>query len=120
MKLFFVLIVSFAWPVCAYQKADAFILEITDKRTRILSPGQWSASLNLIVKNKTLLKLIGRLEDQNQKVLKYFTIDSRKDYSMPLPEPKGNQLFFVSMVPPLQKMELKAGSPPREIPPKRD
>ncbi len=122
MKLFALFFLfALAGPAAsAYQQADAFILEITDKRTRILSPTQWSISLNLIVKNKTLLKLIGRLENQDQKVLKYFTIDPRKDYSLPLPEPKGNRLFFVSMVPPMQKMELKIGSPPREIPPQRD
>ncbi len=107
-------------PIGATQRADAFILEISDGGAKMLYPAQWGSSMHLIVKNKTLLKLVGKIETGGQKVLQYFTIDSRANYSVPLPSPGRNGLFFVSMIPPLQKMELKAGGPPRAIPPRID
>ncbi len=102
----------------SYEKADAFIVKVLDKRVKVLSPSKWDPKLHLIVKNETLTKLIGKVETEDGRLVARVSVESRKSQSIELRFPKSTKLFFVPMMPPFQKVQLKLGNKPYEIPPK--
>ena len=100
-------------------RVEAFTVELYGGKTGVFSPRRHHPRTHLIVKNKTLSSLLGRVEDSAGEVKKYVSIASNETLSFPLGMDRGGRLFFVPVSPPLQAYELKIGTPFYEIPPKR-
>jgi len=119
-KLIFGILLTFILTqVEAYERSDAFIIRLYDKRIKILAPSQYDPKLNVIIENKTLTKTIAKLERTNGEILSYISIMPGKFTSLALKTKKGEVLYFVPISPPFQKVELIPGRKPYEIPPKR-
>ena len=103
----------------AEQKVDAFTVKFLDKRISVSSPEKGKGPFGLIIKNKTLVKMVGKIETPDQRVLEYVVIAPKGDKVMELTHLSAtNRLFFVPMSPPLQKIELRPGNKFNEIPPR--
>lgn len=102
----------------AYEKADAFIVKIYDERVRVLSPVKYDPKLNVIIENKTLVDISGKVETGSGEILAYVTIKPAKAASVNVKKIKDDSVFFIPLSPPSQKVELKLGSKPYEIPPR--
>ena len=100
-------------------RADAFIIELHGRKARVLSPSRHHPRTHLIIKNKTLSNVAGRLENAWGEVKRYVSVNSNDVFSFPLGIMSGERLFFVPLSPPLQAFELKTGNPSYEIPPQR-
>ena len=103
--------------VSAYEQADAFIVKIYDEKVRVLSPKKFDEKLTVIVENKTLTLIKGRLETGRGEFLKFVSVAPSKSVSMNVKRLKTDKVFFVPLAPPSQKVELKLGNKPYEIPP---
>jgi hypothetical protein len=119
-KLLF-LVISLLGPrlVFSEEKVDLFIIKMFSGRVVVLSPRKMGSSLRLIIENRTLSKLIGKITNQDEKILSSVAIDPNKAKAVNLSINKGDQFFFIPLSPAFQEVPLKIGSKPYEIPPKK-
>jgi glycerol-3-phosphate responsive antiterminator len=115
-KYLFLLLFSItSW---AYEKADAFIVTAQPDHYAVLSPVQIKSKIGLIIQNKTLSKIIGKLITEDEEILD-ITIKSGKTKSVEFKYSKNNKYYFLPIFPPFQKIELKRGERSYEVPAKR-
>lgn len=119
LLLSLLLLIVAGFQAFAYEQADAFIVKIFDDRVRVLSPKKFDERLTVIIENKTLTLIKGRLETDKGEFLKFVSISPNKSESLNVRRLKTDRLFFVPLAPPSQKVELKLGNKPYEIPPRQ-
>ena len=88
-------------------------------RVVVLSPGKMEKTLSVIIENRTLTKLIGKITDQHEKILSNVAIEANKTKSFSLKANQTDHFFFIPLSPAFQEVPLKIGSKPYEIPPKK-
>lgn len=88
-------------------------------RVVVLSPDKMGETLSVIIENQTLSKLIGKISNQNEKILSSVSIPANKTRSFSLSVNKSDQFFFTPLSPAFQEVPLILGSQPYEIPPKK-
>ncbi len=119
-KMVFTLMILLSLSVDAYEKADAFIVKIYDAKVKVLSPVKDDPNLSVIIENKTLVDIRGKVETGRGEILNYVKISPRSSASLELKKDKNNKrekIFFIPQSPPFQRVELRLGSKPYEIPP---
>lgn len=119
MKTLFILIIFlFSYHSVSYERSDAFIVTAYSDKIAIVAPPKFDPKLNVIVVNKTLIKLLGKIETGSGKVLAYISVPSGKSQSIEVGTKLKEQVFFIPMAPAFQRVQLNVGSKPYEIPPK--
>lgn len=116
---FLPIIIFLNFSAFSYEKPSAFIIKVYDDKVRVLSPTKYDPLLSVVIENKTMAKLKGKIETGSGEVLKFVSILPGKFTSVNVKKLKTQKLFFVPLSPPLQKVELKIGNKPYEIPPKQ-
>lgn len=104
----------------AYERSDAFIVRVFEKRIKVLAPKKYSdKKTSVIIENKTLVKGIFELKRKSGKRIKYISVNPGKFKAVELNLLNRRETFyFIPVSPPFQKVELIPGSRPYEIPPK--
>jgi len=102
----------------AYESPDAFIVKVFNEKVRVLSPKKFDSPMSVIIENKTQVIIKGRITTESGSSEEFISLDAGKSTSVKLKNLNKEKLFFVPMSPPLQKVELKLGSKPYEIPPR--
>ncbi len=102
----------------AYEKADTFIVKIHNDRVRVVSPTGYDPKMAIIIQNKTLTPIIGKIVKNQGEILHFLKIGPSKSRSYPLTINKGDRAYFIPQSPPFQKIELVLGRKVYEIPPK--
>ena len=82
----------------------------------VTSPKKWFAHQSVAIENKTLVKILGKVTT-NKKVLAHMSINAGKFQTVKIKAPRNEKVFFVSMAPAFQEIELRPGSKYYEIPP---
>ncbi|MBK27049.1 MAG: hypothetical protein CME70_23800 [Halobacteriovorax sp.] len=121
-KFSFILLITIGSLVKAhaYERSDAFIVRVFEKRIKVLAPKKYSdQKTSVIIENKTLVKGIFELTRKSGKRIKYISVNPGKFKAVELNLlNKRETFYFVPVSPPFQKVELVPGSRPYEIPPK--
>lgn len=103
----------------AIESLDGFLVEGLDTSFRVISPSKFKSKMEVIVDNKTMVKIVGRLSI-NHKLTSYFYTISPGAYEKKIIELKqGDILHFIPISPPFQEVELIIGNKIYEIPPKK-
>lgn len=103
----------------AYEKADAFIVEALSGYYKVLSPVTINKKISLIVVNKTLHKLRGKLQRNGQEDLAFLTTAPGKSTSIEFEFDKSKKYHFIPLSPAFQEVELKIGEKSYEVPAQR-
>lgn len=103
----------------AYQRADAFIVTAHPGFYRVLSPAKIDDKIGLIIQNKSLVKIYGRLEEENSKILETLNVSPDQSVSITFEFKKDKKYFFVPLSPAFQEVELKMGEKSYEVPAQR-
>jgi hypothetical protein len=104
-------------PAFSQQKSEAFIVTVKNMSIHVISPFTKGQTVSVVIKNETMVKLTSELRSRT-KVLKRFTLKPLSSKSI-LVNTKGlKQLYYVSVAPPFQAVELKFNEKPYEIPEK--
>lgn len=119
MKYLFILLFLFNTSTAALERSDAFIVRAYNDKFKVLSPSKKTSKVSVIVENKTLVKLIGEVVDQNGRVLSMVTIKPGKYKSLELDFSKKSLYYFVPLSPSFQKVILDFGKEAYEIPSKK-
>lgn len=119
LKLLISLVFLQFMTYAVHEKADAFIVKVNPRYFKVLSPVKVKKNIGLIVQNKSLVKLLGRLEDDHGKTLEILSVETGKSKSVEFRFDKNKKYFFTPISPPFQKIELKLGEKSYEVPPQR-
>lgn len=123
MKLrlrFFILLTFF---ICtgayAIESLNGFLVTGYDDRFRVISPEKFRTPMEVIIENKTLVRLIGKVLVNSKTVAGYVAVDPEKYQKVMVHLKKGDVLHFVPLSPSFQEAELIVGNKTYEIPPKK-
>lgn len=114
-----ILFILISLSINGYEKSDAFVVKIFDDKVKVLSPIKFDPSLTVIIENKTLVQIKGRIETGRGEMLTHIALEPGKSVSKSVKRLKSEKLFFIPLSPPFQKVELKLGNKPYEIPPRQ-
>lgn len=103
----------------AIESLDGFLVSAYDDRFRVISPEKFKNSMEVIIENKTLVRLIGKLTINKQTNASIVSIDPEKFQRAVVKLKKGDILHFVPLSPAFQEVELIVGNKTYEIPPKK-
>jgi hypothetical protein len=112
----FILFLLLSNTLLAYEQADAFIIQVLDEKVKVVSPKKYNDELTVIIQNKTLVKIIAKLEGKSGTDYSYFSISAGESQSRRLSAFGKEPIFFKPLSPSLQKVSLRLGSLPYEIP----
>jgi hypothetical protein len=105
--------------LAVHEKSDAFIIKANPRYFKILSPVKVKKNIGLIVQNKSLVKLVGKLVNDEDKIIELISIESGKSKAVEFRFNKAKKFYFVPISPPFQKIELKLGEKSYEVPSQR-
>lgn len=113
--LFFILFISNL--SFAADTSEAFIITIDENRIKVVSPKTKKDIVGIIIKNNTFDDIRSEIVS-DKKVIKRFVLKSQDSESVQVDYTKVKTLFYVSIAPPFQAVELKFSQRPYEIPEK--
>ena len=103
----------------AIESSNGFVVSAYDDRFRVISPEKFRSPMEVIVENKTLVRLIGKVIINNKTNAGYTSIETDKYQRIMVNLKKGDLLHFVPLSPAFQEVELIVGNKTYEIPPKK-
>lgn len=103
----------------AIESLDGFLVSAYDDRFKVISPEKFKAQMEVVIENKTLVRLIGKLTVNSNNSGEYVSVDPEKYQKMSIKLKKGDILHFVPLTPAFQEVELIVGNKIYEIPPKK-
>ncbi|MGZ3787723.1 MAG: hypothetical protein ACXVLQ_04330 [Bacteriovorax sp.] len=119
LKTYFFFIALVGHGAFAIESSNGFLVTAYDERFKIVSPEKFRTPLEVVVENKTLTRLIGKVVINNKTVAGYTSIDSDKYQKLSVNLKKGDILHFIPLSPSFQEVELIVGNKTYEIPPKK-
>jgi hypothetical protein len=101
------------------ESSNGFIVTGNDDRFRVISPEKFRSPMEVIIENKTLIRLIGKVIVNNKTIIGFTSIEPEKYQRVMVPLKKGDLLHFIPLSPSFQEIELIVGNKTYEIPPKK-
>lgn len=113
------ILVIFSFSLRAGEKSYAFIVDMMGDYVKVLSPSEYTEQTTVIIQNKTLNKIYGKVVGHTGRTIANFAVWPSKVKTVDLKLEKGEKAFVVPLSPAFQSFELKFGSQSYEIPPKK-
>lgn len=120
LKLFLFTLVLILVPKMGFslESFNGFLVSAYDDRFRVLSPEKFNKKIEVVIENKTLVRLVGKIVINKKQNISYVSIDSQKYKKFIVDLKKGDVLHFIPLSPAFQEIELIVGNKTYEIPPK--
>ena len=115
IKILFVL--QFSASAFAIESLDGFLVSAYDDRFAVISPEKFKPTMEVIIENKTLVRLVGKLTINRSTNASYISVESDKFQKANVKLKKGDLLHFVPLSPAFQEVELIVGNKKYDIPP---
>lgn len=119
LKCLFFYLLLLSPAVFAIESLNGFLITAYDDRFKVISPEKFKSPMEVIIENKTLIRLIGKVVINNKNTNNYVSVDSDKYQKIIVNLKKGDLLHFVPLSPSFQEVELIVGNKTYEIPPKK-
>lgn len=117
-RLLTLLLILFYQLSYAQEVSEAFMVTITDEKIRVISPKQKQKTVSVIIKNDTFDNITSELRS-DKGVIERFVLKEQTSKSIQVKYNKINTLYYVSIAPPFQAVELKFSQRAYEIPEKK-
>lgn len=114
----FLLLLSIPINSFAQENAEAFLVTIYEDKIRVVSPKKKQDIVSVIIKNDTFDKITSEVRSDTG-IIKRFVLKSQGSKSLQVEYSKIKTLFYVSIAPPFQAVELKFSQRAYEIPEKK-
>jgi hypothetical protein len=105
--------------VFAIETLDGFLVSAYDDRFKVISPEKFKTTMEVVIENKTLVRLIGKLVINHSTNASFISVESEKFQKANVKLKKGDVLHFVPLSPAFQEVELIVGNKNYDIPPKK-
>ena len=119
MRIVLFLSFLFISSTIASEKGESFLVRSFDDHIQVIAPQKYFPDQTVVIENKTLLKLIGKLQTKDLEQVRHVAIEPGKYQSLKIPNPNQGPLVFIHLSPSFQEVELRIGQEAYEIPPKR-
>lgn len=103
----------------AIESLDGFLVSAYDDRFKVISPEKFKPTMEVIIENKTLVRLVGKLTINRQTNASFVSVEPEKYQKANVKLKKGDVLHFVPLSPAFQEVELIVGNKNYDIPPKK-
>ena len=103
----------------AIESLDGFLVSAYDDRFKVISPEKFKPTMEVIIENKTLVRLIGKLVINHSTNASYVSVEPEKFQKANVKLKKGDVLHFIPLSPAFQEVELIVGNKNYDIPPKK-
>lgn len=103
----------------ASEKGESFIIRSFDDYIQVIAPDKYYPDQTVVIENKTLVKLVGKLQTKDLSQVRHVAIKPGQYESLKIPNQTKSPLVFIHLSPSFQEVELKIGQEAYEIPPKR-
>ncbi len=110
-----ILLFILSFYACAEEFTEAFIVTVEDQKVMVTSPKAKSDNISVIVKNNTFEDIRSEIAS-DKGVIKRFNLKAQSSRSLLIDYKDIKTLFYVSVAPPFQAVELKFSQKPYEIP----
>ena len=117
--IFFLFLSLLVTKTFAIESLDGFLITAYDDNFRVISPDKFKNNMEVVIENKTLIRLIGKFVLNKKQATSYIAVDSDKYKKIQVKLKKGDILHFVPLAPAFQEVELIIGNKTYEIPPKK-
>jgi hypothetical protein len=118
-KIVYLIFLFLPLSAFAVESHDGFLISAYDDRFKVISPEKFKTPMEIIVENKTLVRLVGKITINHQVIVSFSSVDSEKYQRIMVNLKKGDILHFVPLSPAFQEVELVVGNKTYEIPPKK-
>ena len=119
MKVFTLLLFIFIHLGHAAEKAESFVIEGHDRFLKVVAPEIFSSQSSLIIENKMLAKLYGKIETTTGRFVGHISVLSKNFKTVTLDLKREEGALFIPLSPPFQEVELVFGRGSYEIPPQK-
>ncbi|MBY0412839.1 MAG: hypothetical protein K2Q18_01675 [Bdellovibrionales bacterium] len=120
VRFLFLCLFLISFKALAIESLDGFLVSAYDDRFRVVSPEKFKPSMEIIIENKTLVRLIGKITvNKNTANASFISVNPEKFQKALVKLKKGDVLHFVPLSPAFQEVELIVGNKNYEIPPKK-
>ena len=119
LLVFSLILLTVSVKAVAIESLDGFLVSAYDDRFRVISPEKFKAQMEVIVENKTLVRLIGKLTINKQANVSFLSVEPEKFQRVVVKLKKGDVLHFIPLSPSFQEVELIVGNKTYEIPPRK-
>ncbi len=109
----------FVSSIFASEKGESFIIRSFDDHIQVIAPQKYYPDQTVVIENKTLIRLIGKLQTKDLEQVRHIAIEPGKYQSLKIPNQNKGPLVFIHLSPSFQEVELRIGQEAYEIPPKR-
>lgn len=103
----------------AIETLDGFLVSAYDDRFKVISPEKFKPTMEVVIENKTLVRLIGKLVINHSTNASFVSVEPEKFQKANVKLKKGDVLHFVPLSPAFQEVELIVGNKNYDIPPKK-
>jgi hypothetical protein len=103
----------------AIESSNGFVVTSYDDKIRIISPEKFRSPMEVIIENKTLIRLIGKVVVNKKMNAGFASVEPDKYQRIMVNLKKGDLIHFFPLSPSFQEVELIVGNKSYEIPPKR-
>jgi hypothetical protein len=121
LKAFFgiIFLLQLSSNAFAIETLDGFLVSAYDDRFKIISPEKFKPTMEVVIENKTLVRLIGKLVINRSTNASFVSVEPEKFQKANVKLKKGDVLHFVPLSPAFQEVELIVGNKNYDIPPKK-
>ena len=111
------IVMQFSTHAFGIESLDGFLVSAYDDRFVVISPEKFKPTMEVIIENKTLVRLVGKLTINRSTNASYISVESDKFQKANVKLKKGDLLHFVPLSPAFQEVELIVGNKKYDIPP---
>lgn len=118
--LFFYLFITHyvSEAVAEIKEHSGFIVRSLDNRYEVISPAKYQSKMEVVIENKTNLRMLGRIMINRSRNIEYVSIEPGEYKKYVVDLKKNDVLHYLPLNPAFQEIELIVGNKFYEIPPK--
>lgn len=98
---------------------NGFIVRSLDNRFEVISPTKYRPKMEVVIENKTNLRMLGRIMINRSRNIEYVSIEAGEYKKYVVDLKKNDILHYLPLNPAFQEIELIVGNKFYEIPPKQ-
>lgn len=117
-KYLLLILFLFSTKLLAIETHSGFIISAYDDRFSVISPEKFKTPMEVVIENKTLVRMVGKITLNSLKNASFVSIEPQEYKKFQITLKKDDKLHYMPLTPAFQEIELIVGNKTYEIPPK--
>lgn len=114
-----ILVFLLSLNIQAKELQETFVVTLFDKYVKVVSPDKFHNKLSIIIENKSLVKVHGKVDYDSAKESLFVAVFPNETRTVEISPEQNDKIVFIPQAPPFQEVELIFGRKSYEIPPQK-